>query len=544
MDKFKLFKNLLLILLLLSYFESTSQICTNANLQINVDFNQRQGSNVNYTQSMVSTDFNGLDSRAAGDIRGFDRPGKTWPQDNTVGQGVFRANYPANIAGGTNTGFLFDKNLPDSEEAVMEYDLKFGPDFYWAGGGKLPGLGGSSLSNVGAIPVGCTKDLNKINNGFSARLMWRQQTRAGSNRPPFLVVYTYFPDRDISKCGVDIKIMDIVSDRWYKVRQYIKLNTPGVRNGILEMYIDDELVLQRNDILYRNAGKSNVKINSAIFHSYRGGSPNDALFHSPNNENIFFDNFKVWTGCEEPEGSTSNIVQMTKRNASNYAIDGNNGGANAQSVYLWTKNANNVNQKWVEINRGGGYYSYQKLNTNFCIDGGNNGANNQDVYLWSCDDANYNQHWKKIDAGNGYYRLEKRNAPGYSIDGGNNGSIGQNVKLWSTSATNHNQHWLFQNSSSLQSANEFDNLVNNKIINQETDLSNTIVVYPNPSYGAIYVDLKERKNVKIDIMNVDGRILHEISMTERLIQLDLPQGVYFLRISSPDSSEVRRIIIH
>lgn len=137
------------------------------------------------------------------------------------------------------------------------------------------------------------------------------------------------------------------------------------------------------------------------------------------------------------------VVQMIKRNASEYAIDGNNGAENAQDVYLWEENQDNNNQQWYEIDQGDGYYSYQKIDTDYCLDGDNGGENRQNVYLWQCDDDNYNQHWLKVDMGDGYYRLEKRNASGYSIDGNNNGENGQSIYLWSSDDNNQNQHWYF-----------------------------------------------------------------------------------------------------
>lgn len=137
------------------------------------------------------------------------------------------------------------------------------------------------------------------------------------------------------------------------------------------------------------------------------------------------------------------VVQMIKRNAATYAVDGNHGGTNGQDVYLWGENENNVNQQWYEIDRGNGYYSYQKVNTNYCLDGNGGGANGQNVYLWTCMTNNQNQHWLKVSAGGDYYRLEKRNASGFSIDGNRGGADGQSVYLWASNNSNQNQHWLF-----------------------------------------------------------------------------------------------------
>ena len=150
---------------------------------------------------------------------------------------------------------------------------------------------------------------------------------------------------------------------------------------------------------------------------------------------------KVFGSGGSSSSSGEKVVHMKKRNASGFALDGNGGAANGQNVHLWSQNTSNVNQQWVEIDRGGGYYTYRKQGTNHCLDGGGGGANNQNVKIWSCNNNNYNQHWQKVSVGSGYYKLIKRNASGYAIDGGNGGSKGQNVKLWDSSSSHQNLHW-------------------------------------------------------------------------------------------------------
>lgn len=137
------------------------------------------------------------------------------------------------------------------------------------------------------------------------------------------------------------------------------------------------------------------------------------------------------------------VVQMIKRNASNFAIDGSSDNANGQDVYLWGQRESNANQQWLEIDRGDGYYTYQKFNTNFCLDGGGSGADGQNVYLWTCSTNNQNQHWAKVNVGEGHYQLFKRNAPAYALDGNRRGDNGQSVYLWGADTNNQNQHWYF-----------------------------------------------------------------------------------------------------
>lgn len=146
------------------------------------------------------------------------------------------------------------------------------------------------------------------------------------------------------------------------------------------------------------------------------------------------------TPTATPTPTSGGYVSMRKSNAMSYAIDGNQGGENAQNVYLWSFKSTNKNQHWEEISRGGGYYSYKKRDTNYCLDGNHGGGNGQNVYLWECSTNNQNQHWKKINV-NGQFRLEKRNSPGFSLDGNRGGADAQNLYLWQSNSANPNQLW-------------------------------------------------------------------------------------------------------
>ena len=136
------------------------------------------------------------------------------------------------------------------------------------------------------------------------------------------------------------------------------------------------------------------------------------------------------------------VVHITKSNAQSFAIDGNNGAENEQSIYLWSANEDNQNQQWIEIDRGNGFYSYQKMNSNHCIDGGQGGALRQDVYLWECRDNNQNQHWQKVSMAGGTFKLIKRNAPGFALNGGSNGADAQNINLFDSANTSQNLQWI------------------------------------------------------------------------------------------------------
>ena len=138
---------------------------------------------------------------------------------------------------------------------------------------------------------------------------------------------------------------------------------------------------------------------------------------------------------------------VIEKNNQDFSVDGNNGAKEGQQLYMWETDASNVNQQWVQLNQGDGYYSYKKNGTSLCWDGGDGGAKGQAVTLEDCDSSDKNQHWKKVKVTSGteIYRFEKRNSSGYSIDGGNKGQNGQVMYLWSSDSSNVNQQWELTN---------------------------------------------------------------------------------------------------
>ena len=94
-----------------------------------------------------------------------------------------------------------------------------------------------------------------------------------------------------------------------------------------------------------------------------------------------------------------------------------------------------------EIDRGNGFYSYEKLGTNYSLDGSTGGAKRQSVYLWKTSATNQNQQWQKQAVGDGGFKLIKRNASGFAINGGSGGVEGRDINLWSSASTNQNLQW-------------------------------------------------------------------------------------------------------
>ena len=148
------------------------------------------------------------------------------------------------------------------------------------------------------------------------------------------------------------------------------------------------------------------------------------------------------TSTPNPPVQQGTLVHITKRNSPGFAIDGGNGGANGQNVTLSAADPSDESQLWVEIDRGNGFYSYEKYGTNYSIDGDGGGAKNQNVYIWQTSATNQNQQWQKQATGGGAFKLIKRNATGFAINGGSGGVEGRSVNMWSSASTNHNLQWF------------------------------------------------------------------------------------------------------
>ena len=229
-------------------------------------------------------------------------------------------------------------------------------------------------------------------------------------------------------------------------------------------------------------------------------------------------------------GGDSNIVHIRKRNSPGFALDGDRGGENGQNVYLWAENENNVNQQWIEIDQGGGFFSYQKRNTNFCMDGGNGGANAQNLYLYECNNNNRNQHWQKVASGGGSFRLVKRNASNFAIDGNHGGESGQNTYLWSNNANNQNQQWFISPiGTSAKSLSIID--------------ADDVTIYPNPVQSIATVQGAANTTIRIYDMEGKSFVSQNISSNNETLDLSgLAAGVYYTQIIGLKTTKVMKLV--
>lgn len=229
-----------------------------------------------------------------------------------TGGRCLRVRYPRGQAGG-NTGAQFPIAFENpTQEATLHYDVYFEPGFDWDGdgasGGKLPGLCGGNCPTGGPWnDPGTTQAKN--GEGFSARFMWREGGR--------LVVYLYYRDMP-GDFGQDLDMDDGYSlpiGRTVRVTQYIRVNTGNNTNGVLRVWIDGDLKLDRTNLRFMTQSPS---IDEFFFSTFYGGSTSE---WSPSRDTFAqFDNIDVTTsssdvpptpsGCFEPRDIS--VIQATE----------------------------------------------------------------------------------------------------------------------------------------------------------------------------------------------------------------------------------------
>ena len=68
-------------------------------------------------------------------------------------------------------------------------------------------------------------------------------------------------------------------------------------------------------------------------------------------------------------------------------------------------------------------------------------------------------------------------------------------------------------------------------------------IYPNPASEEVFIET-DQKLFNVELFNLEGRMMSQFATTKRLDVSNLPNGIYFIQISSEDKVGVRRLVIH
>ena len=312
-------------------------------------------------------------------------------------------------------------------------------------------LTNTSMPNSLAVVVATTDTSDTFGDDATTSLSQTFQVDSTFNLGTMYLGYEYDGNSDPNHSLVNIeifKVEDVAADELLQGTSILTLNGVTLSqqdSGLAAIVLDSAVTLQEtsgsNGYALRITNGKNPG-----FEWIRTGGTSASVYSSGQ----AYEDGKVKFGGErdfilglehtEPTPIKTQTVHIRKRNALDFALDGNWDAADGQSVHLWTQDSNNINQQWVEIHRDGDYYAYQKQGTDHCIYGGLGGANRQNVSLLTCDANNQNQHWQKASTDSGFVKLIKRNAP-FAIDAGNGGATYQNVRLYNASSSSENIQW-------------------------------------------------------------------------------------------------------
>lgn len=201
---------------------------------------------------------------------------------------ALRVRIAEGATGALNTLYKFQKETgSEPEEVYFRYYLRLADDWnQTVQGGKMPGFSGT----YGVAGWGGRKSNGR--NGWSARghfsLTIPADNPLGGTTP--IGTYCYHADMEGYYGSNWIWQNDyrgfLENNRWYAVEQYLKLNTPGKKNGILRAWIDGRLAFEKTDIRFRHV--DSLKVEQLWMNVYHGGTQ-----PSPYDQHLFIDNVVI-----------------------------------------------------------------------------------------------------------------------------------------------------------------------------------------------------------------------------------------------------------
>jgi hypothetical protein len=196
------------------------------------------------------------------------------------------------IAEGTTTAmnvtYKFEKEIGrEPEEIYFRYYLRFGSDWrQTVQGGKMPGISGT----YGRTGWGGRRSRGE--KGWSARGSFYysipKDNPLGGTNP----IGTYCYHADMRGTYGDIWLWQngyrgyLKNNRWYCVEQYLKMNKPGEKDGVLRAWVDGRLAFEKTDIRFRHV--PTLKIEQIWMNVYHGGT-----VPSPCDQHLFIDNVVI-----------------------------------------------------------------------------------------------------------------------------------------------------------------------------------------------------------------------------------------------------------
>lgn len=194
--------------------------------------------------------------------------------------------------------------IANRAEAILKYEMFIPTTANMNYQGKLPGLSGLP---DGQGPWYTSSGGNMKADSFSVRYHVRPSTTYSVGYP-WLDTYIYawhaggkvygangynygisFPiTTDLSHSHSSKRQMRIPQGKWFAMQIRVKLNTPGVNNGVLEMWVDGVKGASFSDVQWNKAGV-NTQISQIFYQTFANANPS-----YPNTSNYDYRNIEVW----------------------------------------------------------------------------------------------------------------------------------------------------------------------------------------------------------------------------------------------------------
>lgn len=172
----------------------------------------------------------------------------------------------------------------EPEEIYFRYYLRFGNDWNpYLDGGKMPGIAGT----YGKAGWGMRKSDGY--NGWSVRGAFASRPASAKSAVGLTALGSYVYHADIEDSSGEYWGWNggpsglLENNRWYAIEQHVKLNTPGKKNGLFQVWVNGSQVFKRTDIRFRHV--PNLKIETVWLDVYHGGvspAPKDMALYIDN----------------------------------------------------------------------------------------------------------------------------------------------------------------------------------------------------------------------------------------------------------------------
>ncbi|MCP4523477.1 MAG: hypothetical protein GY828_04625 [Candidatus Gracilibacteria bacterium] len=257
---------IILLIITLTWNEKIFQSLESKQKYLDISLSKTNSEHILDFQEILT--YNGIDT-----FRGFDR---IWGMKNiSFSDTIYTVLFPkgsykpsAEIIGGG--GFVYEIPFDIKKDvSILEYTFEIPEDFDFVKGGKLPGLCGGDCPTGGA----------DIQNGFSARMMWRKEGD--------LELYGYLGKKE-QKFGQSLGrgMFQLKPGKSYKITQEIQMNTGSNNDGIIKIFVNGHGVYFNDSVYFGKQGE--IHPDKFIFSTFFGGG--DESWASTQDNSLKFSN--------------------------------------------------------------------------------------------------------------------------------------------------------------------------------------------------------------------------------------------------------------